>query len=59
MTATLTLAEPATATLLGVLILSERLTVPGLIGIALVAASVVALSLPSRKAPSVTPSSHS
>jgi drug/metabolite transporter, DME family len=48
---TLTLAEPATATVLGVLVLGER---PGLVaaaGVALVAAGLVVLVAPGRRAP--------
>ncbi|MDR3070929.1 MAG: DMT family transporter [Propionibacteriaceae bacterium] len=47
-TATLTLAEPATATALGVLVLREQLSVPGALGIAIVVVSVVLLGMPSR-----------
>ena len=43
-TATLTLAEPATATLLGAVVLSERLDVPAAAGIALVVAGLVVLA---------------
>ncbi len=43
-TATLTLAEPVTATLLGAVVLSERLDVPAAAGIALVVAGLVVLA---------------
>jgi DME family drug/metabolite transporter len=46
---TLTLAEPATATVLGVVVLGER---PGLVaaaGVALVAAGLVVLVAPARR----------
>jgi DME family drug/metabolite transporter len=48
--ATLTLAEPATAATLGVLVLHEALTGYGVLGIALVVLSVVLIGLPRRKA---------
>jgi DME family drug/metabolite transporter len=40
-TATLTLAEPATAAVLGLVVLDERLTAAGWAGLALVAGGVV------------------
>jgi DME family drug/metabolite transporter len=42
-TATLTLAEPLTAALLGVLVLAEHLTVPATLGAALILAGLVVL----------------
>jgi DME family drug/metabolite transporter len=48
-TATLTLAEPLTATLLGVVVLSERLTVPAACGAALVLAGLLALAAPEAR----------
>lgn len=42
--ATLTLAEPVTATVLGVLVLSERLTPAALVGVVLLGVALVALS---------------
>ncbi|MDR1710386.1 MAG: DMT family transporter [Propionibacteriaceae bacterium] len=46
--ATLTLAEPATATMLGVFVLGEQLGIPSAVGIALIVVAVLTLSLPSR-----------
>jgi DME family drug/metabolite transporter len=48
-TATLTLAEPLTAALLGVVVLSERLTLPAACGAALVLAGMLALAAPERR----------
>jgi DME family drug/metabolite transporter len=48
-TATLTLAEPLTAALLGVLVLSERLSAPAAIGAALVLAGLLVLAAPERR----------
>lgn len=48
-TATLTLAEPATAALLGVVALDERLTLPAVGGVALIAAGLGVLALPDRR----------
>jgi DME family drug/metabolite transporter len=48
-TATLTLAEPLTAALLGVVVLSEQLTVPAACGAALVLAGMIALATPERR----------
>jgi DME family drug/metabolite transporter len=48
-TATLTLAEPLTAALLGVVVLSERLIVPAACGAALVLAGMLALATPDRR----------
>ena len=46
---TLTLVEPATATLLGVALLGERLTVDALLGVAVLVLAVLLLALPSRR----------
>jgi DME family drug/metabolite transporter len=48
-TATLTLAEPLTATGLGVLVLGERPGAVAVAGAALVLAGLLALALPSRR----------
>jgi len=48
-TATLTLAEPLTAALLGVIVLSERLSAPAAIGAALVLAGLLVLAAPERR----------
>jgi DME family drug/metabolite transporter len=48
-TATLTLAEPLTATLLGVAVLAERLSAPAALGAGLVLAGLVVLSVPQRR----------
>ncbi len=53
--ATLTLAEPATATLLGALVLGEQLGAGSIVGIGLVTAAMVVLSLPTRPAPLAQP----
>lgn len=45
---TLTLAEPATASLLGVLVLSERLDVLGWVGVAVIAVAIGVLALGER-----------
>lgn len=50
---TLTLVEPMTAGLLGFVLLDERLSTPGWIGIAVLLAGVVLLAVPSRRAESV------
>ncbi len=47
--ATLSLAEPVTAALLGVLLLRERLTTTSVVGLAVVVAGLVLVSLPSRR----------
>lgn len=47
---TLTLAEPATATTLGIVVLGERPGAVTVVGLALVAAGLVALVLPDRRA---------
>jgi drug/metabolite transporter, DME family len=54
---TLSLAEPLTAALLGVVVLGERLTLPALAGVALIFAGLVCLFAPlrlARPAPAVT-----
>jgi DME family drug/metabolite transporter len=48
-TATLTLAEPLTAALLGVAVLSEQLTLPAACGAGLVLAGMLALAAPERR----------
>jgi DME family drug/metabolite transporter len=48
-TATLTLAEPLTAALLGVIVLSERLSAPAAAGAALVLAGLLVLAAPERR----------
>lgn len=55
--ATLSLAEPAVATLLGLLVLGERLSATGVAGLALTGASMVVLAVPARRALSRGPSS--
>lgn len=50
--ATLALAEPAVATLLGVVVLGERLGPVSVTGLLLLGASLVAVSLPERVSPS-------
>ena len=45
-TATLTLAEPLTATLLGVIVLSERMTGPAALGATLILAGLLVLAVP-------------
>ncbi len=47
--ATLTLAEPLAATLLGLFVLSERLTLVSGIGLALIAVGLAVVSVPSRR----------
>jgi DME family drug/metabolite transporter len=54
-TATLTLAEPLTATGLGVLVLSERPGAIAVMGAALVLAGLLALALPERRVVAMTP----
>ncbi|MDR1851285.1 MAG: DMT family transporter [Propionibacteriaceae bacterium] len=51
MTATLTLAEPATASTLGIVILHESIGLPGIAGMALVVGSVLGLGLGASSAP--------
>jgi DME family drug/metabolite transporter len=46
---TLTLAEPATATTLGIVVLGERPGAVTIVGLALVAAGLVLLALPERR----------
>ena len=53
---TLALMEPLTAATLGVVVLGERLTVPGVIGIALLLAGLLVLTIRSSRQPA-TPSS--
>jgi DME family drug/metabolite transporter len=48
-TATLTLAEPLTATLLGVIVLAERLSAPAALGAGLVLTGLLVLALPERR----------
>lgn len=45
---TLTLAEPVTATMLGILILGEQLTPASVVGLAVLAAGVAVLTIPAR-----------
>ena len=47
---TLTLVEPMTACLLGLLLLDERLSIPGWIGLVVLLAGVALLAVPSRRA---------
>ena len=47
-TATLTLAEPLTATLLGVIVLSEQLSAPAGVGAALILSGLLVLAVPAR-----------
>ena len=55
-TATLTLAEPLTATLLGVIVLSERLAAPAAVGAALILAGLLVLAAPDvRRRPVTVP----
>lgn len=49
--ATLTLAEPLSATLLGILVLHEQLTPIAMIGLGVIALGLLVLSLPARKEP--------
>jgi DME family drug/metabolite transporter len=51
---TLTLVEPMTACLLGVVLLGERLSAPGWIGLVVLLGGVVLLAVPSRRAKPVT-----
>ncbi|MWV58509.1 DMT family transporter [Rathayibacter sp. VKM Ac-2754] len=46
---TLTLVEPATATLLGVAVLGERLTAEAIAGVAVLVAAVLLLALPAKR----------
>ena len=54
---TLNLSEPATATVLGIVLLGEHLTVLRALGIAAIAAGVLILGLTARSAPEPTPNS--
>ncbi len=49
LTVTITLVEPAVATLLAVALLDERLTIPAVIGMALIVTGVVVASMASRR----------
>jgi DME family drug/metabolite transporter len=51
---TLTLAEPMTACLLGVVLLGERLSAPGWMGLTVLLVGVVLLAVPGRRAERVT-----
>ena len=50
-TATLTLAEPLTATLLGVIVLSETLSIPAGVGAALILSGLIVLAAPEVRRP--------
>lgn len=52
--ATLTLAEPLTASILGILVLGERLSAPAIVGLGILAAGLVLLAWGSRR-PSLLP----
>ena len=54
-TATLTLAEPLTATLLGVVVLSEHMTAPAAAGGALILAGLLGLAAPQLRRPATVP----
>jgi DME family drug/metabolite transporter len=54
-TATLTLAEPLTATLLGVIVLSERLSAPAAVGGTLILAGLLVLAAPELRRPATVP----
>ena len=54
-TATLTLAEPLTAALLGVLVLAERMTAPAAAGAALIGAGLLVLAAPELRRPATVP----
>ena len=55
-TATLTLAEPLTAALLGVIVLSERLSAPAALGGALILGGLLVLAAPDiRRRPATVP----
>ncbi|MDA0185472.1 DMT family transporter [Solirubrobacter phytolaccae] len=54
-TATLTLAEPLTATLLGVIVLSEQLSVPAGVGAALILSGLIVLAAPEIRRPVTVP----
>ena len=55
-TATLTLAEPLTATLLGVIVLGERMSAPAALGAALILGGLLVLAAPEvRRRPATVP----
>lgn len=54
-TATLTLAEPLTATLLGVIVLSETLNAPAAVGAALILSGLLVLAAPEVRRPVTVP----
>ncbi len=55
-TATLTLAEPLTAALLGVVVLSERMSAPAALGAALILGGLLVLAAPDlRRRPATVP----
>ena len=54
-TATLTLAEPLTATLLGVIVLSEPLYAPAALGAALILSGLLVLAAPEVRRPVTVP----
>ena len=55
-TATLTLAEPLTAALLGVIVLSERMSAPAALGAALILGGLLVLAAPDvRRRPATVP----
>jgi DME family drug/metabolite transporter len=54
-TATLTLAEPLTAALLGVVVLSERMSAPAALGAALILAGLLVLAAPDLRRPATVP----
>ena len=54
-TATLTLAEPLTATLLGVIVLSETLNAPAGVGAALILSGLLVLAAPEVRRPVTVP----
>jgi DME family drug/metabolite transporter len=58
-TATLTLAEPATAATLGIVVLDERLTLPAAAGVALIAAGLAVLALGGLRRTTPTPDAPS
>jgi len=54
-TATLTLAEPLTATLLGVIVLSETLNAPAAVGAGLILSGLLVLAAPEVRRPVTVP----
>jgi DME family drug/metabolite transporter len=54
-TATLTLAEPLTAALLGVIVLGEQLSAPAALGGALILSGLVVLAKPEIRRPATVP----